>query len=136
LKVGIFYSVLTFIQSQEARGFSQSLKDGEFIRLLIWLPVNSASRETEEIKETKGSLHAAGVKLAEKISWHASLVLSHHSKTHTGSHTLWHNGHAATLLPVSLNKERKGNATVLLNGHCGWRAGQRKAWQSKRGIFY
>lgn len=80
-------------------------------------------REPEEIKETKGSLHAVGVIFAEKIYWHASLVLSHHSKTHTRSHTHWHNGHAATLLPVSLNKERKGNTTVLHNRHCCCRAG-------------
>lgn len=81
-------------------------------------------REPEEIKETKGSLHAVGVIFAEKIYWHAGLVLSHHSKTHTRSHTHWHNGHAATLLPVSLNNEREGNTTALHNRHrCCCRAG-------------
>lgn len=54
--------------------------------------------ENEGIKEIKGRRHAVGVTLAEKSYWHASLLLSQHSKTHTHFHTVtqWARGYSST----------------------------------------
>ncbi len=120
-------------QSQEARRFSESLK-----RLWIYLIDNlitvehSPSRDqNEEIKEMKGSCMLSGLYLLKRSIGMPAWLLSHYSKTHTRSHTHWHNGHALLFYLSVETKRAKEIQPCYTTDCCCCKAGQPKAWPSR-----